>query len=149
MYKVFTLSNQYNEILMELTVDKLVFNSETKNINLVEKLIDDLSNEYDLHSDIYGKLLLGVVEGVNNAIVHGNKLDKQKNVVVEYSIQEDKVQFIIIDEGLGFDYTNVPDPTKPENLEKTHGRGIFLMHHLADEIEFENNGSKVKMQFNI
>ncbi|MBS2098845.1 ATP-binding protein [Carboxylicivirga linearis] len=134
---------------MELTVDKLVFNSETKNINLVEKLIDDLSNEYDLHSDIYGKLLLGVVEGVNNAIVHGNKLDKQKNVVVEYSIQEDKVQFIIIDEGLGFDYTNVPDPTKPENLEKTHGRGIFLMHHLADEIEFENNGSKVKMQFNI
>lgn len=134
---------------MELTVDKLVFNSETKNINLVEKLIDDLSNEYDLHSDIYWKLLLGVVEGVNNAIVHGNKLDKQKNVVVEYSIQEDKVQFIIIDEGLGFDYTNVPDPTKPENLEKTHGRGIFLMHHLADEIEFENNGSKVKMQFNI
>nr|WP_321454130.1 ATP-binding protein [uncultured Carboxylicivirga sp.] len=134
---------------MELTVDKLVFNSETKNINLVEKLIDDLSNQYDLHNDIYGKLLLGVVEGVNNAIVHGNKLDKQKNVVVEYSVQDDKVEFIIIDEGNGFDYTNIPDPTKPENLEKTHGRGIFLMHHLADEIEFENNGSKVKMQFNI
>ncbi|MCU4162426.1 ATP-binding protein [Carboxylicivirga caseinilyticus] len=134
---------------MELTVDKLVFNSETKNINLVEKLIDDLSNHYDLHNDIYGKLLLGVVEGVNNAIVHGNKLDKSKNVTVEYSIQEDKVEFIIIDEGSGFDYTNVPDPTKPENLEKTHGRGIFLMHHLADEIEFENNGSTVKMQFNI
>nr|WP_319400616.1 ATP-binding protein [uncultured Carboxylicivirga sp.] len=134
---------------MELTVDKLVFNSETKNINLVEKLIDDLSNQYDLHNDIYGKLLLGVVEGVNNAIVHGNKLDKQKNVVVEYSVQDDKVEFIIIDEGNGFDYTNIPDPTKPENLEKTHGRGIFLMHHLADDIEFENNGSKVKMQFNI
>ncbi len=134
---------------MELTVDKLVFNSDTKNINLVEKLIDELSNQYNLHNDIYGKLLLGVVEGVNNAIVHGNKLDKDKNVTIYYCVEENKVLFTIIDEGTGFDYTNIPDPTKPENLEKTHGRGIFLMHHLADEIEFDNNGSTVKMQFNL
>lgn len=134
---------------MNLTVDKLVFNSDTKNINLVEKLIDDLSNKYGLHNDVYGKLLLGVVEGVNNAILHGNKLDKNKNVTVYYSIEIDKVVFIIDDEGPGFDYANIPDPTKPENLEKTHGRGIFLMHHLADEIEFINNGSTVKMQFNL
>ncbi len=134
---------------MKLTVNKLVFNSDTKNINIIEKLIDDLSSQHDLHSDVYGKLLLGVVEGVNNAIVHGNKLDKNKNVTVEYSVEEDKVRFIISDEGTGFDYTNVPDPTKPENLEKTHGRGIFLMHHLADDIEFENEGSKVTLEFNI
>ncbi len=134
---------------MELTVNKLEFNSETKNINIVEKLIDDLSSQYDLHSDIYGKLLLAVVEGVNNAIVHGNKLDKDKIVTVEYSIDDEKVEFTIMDEGIGFDYTNIPDPTKPENLEKTHGRGIFLMHHLADDIEFEEEGSIVKMTFNI
>ncbi|MCU4156618.1 ATP-binding protein [Carboxylicivirga sp. A043] len=134
---------------MELTVNKLEFNSETKNINIVEKLIDDMSSQYDLHSDIYGKLLLAVVEGVNNAIVHGNKLDKEKLVTVEYSIDDEKVEFTIIDEGTGFDYTNIPDPTKPENLEKTHGRGIFLMHHLADDIEFEEEGSIVKMTFNI
>ncbi|WP_430823075.1 ATP-binding protein [Carboxylicivirga sp. N1Y90] len=134
---------------MELIVDKIVFNSETKNINIVEKLIDDLSNQYDLHSDVYGKLLLGVVEGVNNAIVHGNRLSKDKNVTVQYSIDDKHIEFIITDEGTGFDYTNVPDPTKPENLEKTHGRGIFLMHHLADEIEFEEEGSVVKMIFNL
>ncbi len=134
---------------MELIVNKIEFSSVTKNINIIEKLIDDLSAEYGLHSDIYGKLLLAVVEGVNNAIVHGNKLDKNKIVSVEYSICEDKVEFTIMDEGLGFDYTNIPDPTKPENLEKTHGRGIFLMHHLADRIEFENDGCIVKMTFNI
>lgn len=134
---------------MELTVNKIEFNSETKNINIVEKLIDDLSNKYELHNDIYGKLLLAVVEGVNNAIVHGNKLNKDKIVTVEYVIDSDKVEFTIIDEGVGFDYTNVPDPTKPENLEKTHGRGIFLMHHLADEIEFDAEGSIVKMTFNV
>jgi len=134
---------------MELTVNKIEFNSDTKNINIVEKLIDDLSSQYDLHNDVYGKLLLAVVEGVNNAIVHGNKLDKDKVVTVEYSIDSDRVEFVIMDEGIGFDYTNVPDPTKPENLEKTHGRGIFLMHHLADDIEFEEEGSIVKMTFNI
>ncbi|WP_234445705.1 ATP-binding protein [Carboxylicivirga marina] len=134
---------------MELTANKIEFNSETKNINIVEKLIDDLSNEFDLHNDIYGKLLLAVVEGVNNAIVHGNKLDKEKVVTVDYMIDEEKVEFTISDEGSGFDYTNIPDPTKPENLEKTHGRGVFLMHHLADDIEFDEEGSIVKMTFNI
>lgn len=134
---------------MELTVDKLVFNSDTKNINLVEKLIDDLSNQFGLHSDVYGKLLLAVVEGVNNAIVHGNRMDKSKDVVITYAIDEKKVEFTIMDQGEGFDFSNVPDPTKPENLEKTHGRGIFLMHHLADDIDFDENGSIVKMTFNL
>ncbi|WP_430811416.1 ATP-binding protein [Carboxylicivirga sp. 1411-1] len=134
---------------MELTVNRIEFSSETKNINIVEKLIDDLCLEYNLHNDIYGKLLLAVVEGVNNAIVHGNKLDRDKKVVVLYRIDNKAIEFTIIDEGTGFDYTNIPDPTKPENLEKTHGRGIFLMHHLADDIEFENEGSRVTMFFYI
>ena len=130
-------------------MNKIEFGSDTKNINIIEKLIDDLSNQHDLHSDIYGKLLLAVVEGVNNAIVHGNKLDSDKIVSVEYSVSSDKVEFTVYDEGSGFDFTNIPDPTKPENIEKTHGRGIFLMHHLADDIEFQRDGSIVKMTFNI
>ena len=134
---------------MDLIVNKIEFGSDTKNINIIEKLIDDLSNQHDLHSDIYGKLLLAVVEGVNNAIVHGNKLDSDKIVSVEYSVSSDKVEFTVYDEGSGFDFTNIPDPTKPENIEKTHGRGIFLMHHLADDIEFQRDGSIVKMTFNI
>ncbi|TAJ11240.1 ATP-binding protein [Marinilabiliaceae bacterium JC017] len=125
----------------------MVFKSNTKNINLVEKLIDDLSTKYNLHSDIYGKLLLAIVEGVNNAIVHGNKLDDSKDVIVEYSIDKEKIEFYIKDMGDGFDFSNIPDPTKPENIEKTHGRGIFLMNHLADEIEFLENGSNVKLVF--
>jgi hypothetical protein len=48
-------------------VNKMIFKSEIKNISLVERLIDDISVKYQLHSDIYGKLLLAVVEGVNNA----------------------------------------------------------------------------------
>ncbi len=134
---------------MGLTVEKFVISSDIKNISLVEKLIDDISSQYKLHSDVYGKLLLAVVEGVNNAIVHGNKLDSSKNVELEYQVSEKEVEVIITDEGPGFDFTDIPDPTLPENVEKTHGRGIFLMNHLADDIDFENDGSKVKLIFNI
>ena len=134
---------------MNLIVEKIVIDSDVKNISLVEKLIDEISNQYNLHSDVYGKLLLAVVEGVNNAIVHGNKLNLDKKVQIEYCITKEAVEFIICDEGKGFDYTAIPDPTLPENIEKTHGRGIFLMNHLADEIEFEENGSKVKLVFDL
>jgi len=134
---------------VEITVERLVFKSDIKNINLVERLIDDLSEKHDLHDDVYGKLLLSVVEAVNNAIVHGNKMDLEKDVVLEYAIDDAKIDFIITDMGEGFDYNNIPDPTKPENVEKTHGRGIFLMNHLADEIEFSKNGSIVKLSFDL
>jgi len=130
-------------------VERLVFKSDIKNINLVERLIDDLSDKYNLQDDIYGKLLLSVVEAVNNAIVHGNKMDYDKDVVLQYSIDDTKIDFIITDKGEGFDFNNIPDPTKPENIEKTHGRGIFLMNHLADEIEFSKNGSIVKLSYDI
>jgi serine/threonine-protein kinase RsbW len=125
----------------------MVIKSEVQNINLVERLIDDISVKYQIHSDVYGKLLLAVVEGVNNAIVHGNKLEKDKDVVVEYQVNNKQIEFFISDSGNGFDYRNLPDPTKPENIERTHGRGIFLMNHLADELEFNEFGNQVKMVF--
>lgn len=125
----------------------MIIKSEVQNINLVERLIDDISVKYQIHSDIYGKLLLAVVEGVNNAIVHGNKLQKDKDVEVEYQVTDKQIEFYIKDSGKGFDYHNLPDPTKPENIERTHGRGIFLMNHLADELEFNEFGNQVKMIF--
>lgn len=90
---------------------------------------------------------MAVVEGVNNAIVHGNKLVKEKDVTVEYDVNDKEIFFQISDMGDGFDYTNLPDPTKPENIERTHGRGIFLMNHLADKLEFNEPGNQVKMHF--
>ncbi|MCY1634616.1 MULTISPECIES: ATP-binding protein [Marinifilum] len=125
----------------------LVFPSELENISRVERLIDDISSSYNLSSEIYGKISVAIIEAVNNAILHGNRLDVSKNVKVEYNINEEAIQFIVEDEGSGFDFENIPDPTLPENIEKTHGRGIFLMNHLADDIEFCENGALVDMKF--
>jgi serine/threonine-protein kinase RsbW len=86
---------------------------------------------------------------VNNAIIHGNKQNPQKKFSLSFNSAEDKITFSISDQGEGFDFTNLPDPTEPENIEKPNGRGIFLMKNLADKVEFEESGRKVNLSFKI
>lgn len=127
----------------------MIIKSDIKNISLVENLIDDLVEKHEVDSDLYGKVLLAVVEGVNNAILHGNKSNKEKDVIIDYDLNPEKIQFNILDQGQGFNYKNLPDPTLPENLERVSGRGIFLMRHLADEIQFNELGNEVRLTFNV
>ena len=89
----------------------LSFKSETNNIGQVEKLVDSICEEYQVREDFYGNILISLTEAVNNAIVHGNKLDPEKNVHVTYDAEGTTIQFTITDEGPGFDYDNLPDPT--------------------------------------
>lgn len=121
--------------------------SQPESINIVEKVIDDLKGEFDIHEDAYGNILVAVTEAVNNAIAHGNGSDPSKKVNITYEVDGDRISFVISDEGKGFDYYNLPDPTAPENLEKPTGRGVFLMKHLADQVIFSENGRVVEMYF--
>jgi serine/threonine-protein kinase RsbW len=123
--------------------------SKIDNLRKVEKLVDELSAEYNISSDIYGNILIASLEAANNAILHGNKLDEKKEVTIIVKKEEKVLNIIIEDEGDGFDYNNVPDPTAPENIENVNGRGIFLMEKLSDSIDFYNNGSKVELEFNL
>jgi serine/threonine-protein kinase RsbW len=92
-------------------------------------------------------MLVAVTEAVNNAMQHGNKYDPDKKVNIAYEVDSEQIAFTISDEGHGFDYLNLPDPTDPENLEKPTGRGVFLMKHLADQIIFSENGRVVELYF--
>ncbi len=123
--------------------------SKIENLRKVEKLVDELSTEYNINADIYGNILIAVLEAANNAILHGNKLDENKSVNIQVKIDEKRLNIKIDDEGNGFDYKNVPDPTAPENIENVNGRGIFLMEKLSDKIEFSRNGATVELEFNI
>lgn len=128
----------------------LKFPSILENIHLAEKLIDDVFAEYNVKEDYYGELLIAMTEAVNNAIVHGNKLDTAKQVTVSFDVPDNKtMRFTIEDEGPGFDYSNLPDPTAPENIEKPHGRGVFLMRKLADGCDFQDNGRVVILDFTV
>ena len=130
-------------------VKKLKIESSINNMRVVETAIDDITNEYGINKENYGKILVSALEAVNNAIVHGNKSDKKKYVRIELLLQDEMFQITVEDEGKGFRPGEIPDPTKPENIESINGRGIFLMSRLADEIEFNRKGNKVKMTFKI
>ena len=89
------------------------------------------------------------MEAVNNSIVHGNSEDESKKVIVEFKVDDDYISISIEDEGPGFNFYNVPDPTTPENIENIHGRGVYLMKHLADDVIFHGRGNKVEIKFGL
>lgn len=129
--------------------DTIEFTSDLKNISVVEKLIDNQSAACELNDEVYGKLLLAVVEALNNAIVHGNHSDVNKKVTISYTLDNEFIEYTITNEGDGFNPDTLPDPTAPENIEKDCGRGIFLMRHLADEVIFSDKGRTVTLKFNL
>ncbi len=118
-----------------------------ENIRVVESFIDNSKEKFNIEDDIYGNIMVAVTESVNNAIRHGNKFDKDKNVLLSLFVEDDRLRFEVEDEGKGFDYTSLSDPTSPENIENPGGRGIFLMRNLSDEVEFSNDGRKVELTF--
>jgi serine/threonine-protein kinase RsbW len=126
---------------------KLKIPSLTENIRIIESFIDNAKEKYNIDDDIYGNIMIAVTESVNNAIRHGNALQSSKNVTIFLNLQQDIITFTIQDQGAGFDYQNLPDPTSPENLDKPGGRGIFLMRHLADEVKFKDEGRLVELRF--
>jgi serine/threonine-protein kinase RsbW len=123
--------------------------SLSENIRMIESFIDNCKEKFQLNEDIYGNIMIAVTEAVNNAIRHGNKNDSTKNVSLALTLEENLIKFKVEDEGRGFDYNSLPDPTAPENIEKPGGRGIFLMKHLSDEVEFKEGGRVVELCFYI
>ena len=136
---------------LKTDVKTIKFSSKPENITIVEKFIDDLRNEVNIGDDVYGNILISLTEAANNAMLHGNKADEKKSVEISYSLDErgKNLSFIVKDQGPGFDYNSLPDPTAPENLERTSGRGVFLMMQLADMVVFSEKGATVEMQFRI
>ena len=126
---------------------KLKIESNINNLRIIENAIDEVMTELGITQENYGKILVSTMEAVNNAIVHGNKYEKDKLVDVEISYRNERLRVKISDQGRGFIPEEVPDPTIPQNLETLNGRGIFLMSKLADEIKYSKRGNSVTMFF--
>ena len=121
--------------------------SKIESLAKIELLMEEICEKNGINEDSYGNMLVALTEAVNNAITHGNQLDPNKKVNLEYESNDKEIRFTIKDEGDGFNYNDVPDPTLPENIEKENGRGVFLMKSLADEVSFEEKGRIVKLSF--
>ena len=123
--------------------------SRIESLREVEKMVDEISTACSMSSEVYGNVLIATLEAANNAILHGNKLDEDKAVNLEFTWDENKLELVVTDQGKGFNYKDIPDPTAPGNVEKVNGRGVFLMEKLSDDINFMENGSKVTLTFNL
>mgnify|MGYP006307052585 CR=1 FL=1 len=134
-----------------MAVEPLVISSSPENIRNVESFIDTVCTTFDVGEEAYGNMLISVTEAANNAIIHGNGRDASKKVTLTADKDESGKYLVITvsDEGDGFDFHDLPDPTAPENITAVGGRGIFLIQQLADLVVFDNDGSTVEIQFKL
>ena len=128
-------------------IESLKLVSSYNSVADVERLIDRVCSRLDVNEEAYGNVLIAVTEAVNNAIQHGNRENETRSINVSVKDNQENVCFSVKDDGQGFDFDNLPDPTAPENLLKENGRGIFLMRNLADKVEFTGKGREVSLFF--
>jgi len=127
----------------------LTLASNPRNVAQVEQFVEKFVSRFNVCQNTYGNILISLTEAVNNAIIHGNDQDESKKVQVMVRKRKSDIAFRVSDEGRGFDYNSLPDPTAPDNLTKLGGRGVFLMKELSDDMRYYDNGRTVEMRFKI
>ncbi|HOV98788.1 MAG TPA: ATP-binding protein [Bacteroidota bacterium] len=130
---------------------EVVCNSRLCELKKIEKAIREFTRVNKLGEDIQYRLLVAATEAVNNAIIHGNKMDKRKKIHLSCCIYKTKIVVRVRDNGQGFDPRSIPDPTTEDNLLKEHGRGVFLIFALMDEVKFRKlkHGHVIEMALKI
>lgn len=125
------------------------FTSELITLSLIEPVINDVRNHTNISDDVYHNIMIAITEAVNNAVIHGNKFDKNKKVHISIKVNLNNIYIDVSDEGTGFDPSTLPDPTEGENIYKESGRGVFLMKVLSESTEYviTNKGTTVKLKF--
>ena len=129
-------------------VYEMICQSNQKEISHIEKFLQQISGDLHLDDGMMYRLLVACTEAVNNAIIHGNKLDPGKKVLVRCRVRKKTLTLSVRDEGTGFDPENLQDPRDERNLLKESGRGVFLMRSLMDKVKFKRlkSGSVTEMQ---
>jgi len=127
--------------------ETLTIYSDPNNIVAVDEWAERIAQELGFNEDERDDIAISVTEAVNNAIVHGNKADPHKRVIIELSQTDDELRVSVRDEGKGFNPAKVEDPTKPENLMKPYGRGIHIIRQLMDDVQVDllKGGCRVTM----
>ncbi len=124
----------------------LVIDSNHCELQRVESFIQEIFSSYNVPDSCYNKVLLCISEATINSIVHGNKSDHLKKVQLHVNCQNHIISIKITDEGEGFDYWSVPNPTAKQNLLKESGRGIHIIKSLAKSVKFNKKGNSLQFQ---
>jgi serine/threonine-protein kinase RsbW len=110
--------------------------SNAKNLITVEEFVNYFAIDLNINTDKIPGLLLAVTEASTNAIIHGNKSDETKLIMIDVTKEDNQLIIRVKDQGKGFDPAKIPDPTETDNLLKDSGRGIYLMRVYMDDLKF-------------
>lgn len=124
----------------------LIISSKESELQRVEEFIKEVFSFYSFPFTCFNKVLLCISEAIINAIAHGNKRDSNKKVELSVDCRTHLISITITDQGEGFDYNNLPDPTSSENLMKESGRGIHIIKNIAKTCSFNNKGNSLQFQ---
>lgn len=125
----------------------LVIGSRLSNLEEVRNFLEQIFNESDLDRQYFNRVFLGLSEAVNNSMLHGNELDESKSVFISARFEKNTIVLEIVDEGPGFDFDRLSDPRSKENIMKERGRGLFLIQAFADDLQFLDGGSRVRIKY--
>ncbi len=133
-----------------MTREVIEMNSTSESVNDLELVLKSFLSDKCNCENLFGDILVALMEAVNNAIKHGNKYDHNKKVTIQMYSNSTRLQFAVSDEGEGFNIHNCTyDPIASHSIHNCHGRGLFLMRSLSDEVSYRNDGSTVVLNFQL
>ena len=124
---------------------RFTFPSDYARVREVQRDIVAALDEHAFDDEGLFAIKLALEEGLINAVKHGNKLDASKSVEVWANVSDERFEVVIHDQGAGFVREAVPDPTLEHNLEKESGRGLMLIEAYMDEVEYTDDGRRLRM----
>jgi serine/threonine-protein kinase RsbW len=127
----------------------LQISSEYKNVKIVSSEVLHILEVLNVDEKKRFEIRLCVEEALVNAIKHGNNFRSDAKIKVGFEIDKEQFKISIEDEGKGFKYKHIPDPTFEENVGKAGGRGIFLIRNFMDEVYFNQKGNRITMIKNL
>jgi serine/threonine-protein kinase RsbW len=134
--------------LVTETTTELIYDSRIESIGAAAEAAAEILSRFGAGEEVLFAVDMAIREAVTNAVVHGNKQDGSKKVMVSFSRSPNTLEIVVRDQGHGFDPEGVADPTDPQNLLKASGRGILFMRTFMDEVEWlehDEGGTVVKM----
>jgi serine/threonine-protein kinase RsbW len=128
---------------------RLTIGSRLELLSMVHAVISQICDEHGLDDSVRDALLIAVIEAGTNAIQHGNCFAADKSVEFDFQVNEEAIVVEVDDYGSGFDEKRVENPTDPSTLLNPHGRGLYLMRELMDEVSFDvrpDHGTRVRLR---
>jgi serine/threonine-protein kinase RsbW len=131
------------ELILKLSVTLC---ADRKAVDPVVQSVMNVVREMKCAEGREDNIELALTEALSNAVVHGASSDPTKIIECDVACDEAHGMLIVVrDPGPGFDATKIPDPCAGENIFSNHGRGIYLINQLMDEVRFHKNGTEIHM----